>query len=191
MWTNKSATGKDGPDVRGTHAALPGGGPNSHYVLAWMTTEDVTLQQFDLYPAPAAGAKLATRKHVVAPAGAAQSAGCVDGQPAAPSCVEILPASARPVIGYVGGRIQNFSFTAVYEPTANGAYFLGELTKFVHASPQRFSHVHVAGGGACGLSVGVRGSAGEEVHLAAVDPSGTTRLATATIPAGGATEVVM
>jgi hypothetical protein len=39
-------------DVRGTHAALDGGGPNSHYLLAWMTTTEVTLQSTDLYPAP-------------------------------------------------------------------------------------------------------------------------------------------
>jgi len=27
----------------------------------------------------------------------------------------------------------------VYEPLSNGAYFLGELSKFVHASPQVFT----------------------------------------------------
>lgn len=61
----------------------------------------------------------------------------------------------------------------------------------MHVSPQRFSHVRVSGGKPCGLSVGVRGSAGEQVSLVAVDPSGTTRVATATIPAAGTTEGVM
>ena len=51
------------PDIRATHAALDGGGPISHYVLAWMTSEAVTLQPTDLYPAPPAGAKLAIREH--------------------------------------------------------------------------------------------------------------------------------
>ena len=39
-------------DVRSTHAALGVGSPVSHYVLAWMTTEEVTLQATDLYPSP-------------------------------------------------------------------------------------------------------------------------------------------
>jgi hypothetical protein len=51
------------PDIRATHAALDGGGPISHYVLAWMTSDAVTLQPTDLYPAPPAGAKLAIREH--------------------------------------------------------------------------------------------------------------------------------
>ena len=49
---------KGGPDVRGTHAALSGGGPNSHYILAWMTTAEVTLQEYDLYPKPPSTAKV-------------------------------------------------------------------------------------------------------------------------------------
>ena len=36
-----------------------GNGPNSHYLLAWMTTEPTTLQRFDLYPAPTAATRLA------------------------------------------------------------------------------------------------------------------------------------
>ena len=65
-------------------------------------------------------------------------AGCVDGQPAHPSCVNILPAGQFPEIGPVGPTIANYSLTAVYEPLPNGAYFVGELQKFVHVSPQRF-----------------------------------------------------
>jgi hypothetical protein len=55
------------PDIRSTHAALSGGGPHSHYVLAWMTTKAVTLQATDLYPAPPKGAKLALREHYAKP----------------------------------------------------------------------------------------------------------------------------
>ena len=56
-----SCAAKGVADVRSTHAALPGGGPHTHYVLAWMTTQEVTLQPTDLYPAPKAGTKLAVR----------------------------------------------------------------------------------------------------------------------------------
>ena len=176
-----------GPDVRGTHAALPGGGPTSHYVVAWMTTRDVTLQRFDLYPPPPPSARLAVRRHVVAPAGAAQRSGCVDGHAASPGCVEVLPAGARPTIPAVGGSIEDFSLTAVYEPAANGAYFLGELTKFVHVSPQRFARVGVGGSGPCGLTVRVLGSAGggDRVTLVAVDPKGIARIRAVAVPASG------
>merc|ERR1712166_595412 len=89
---------------------------------------------------------LAIRKHVVKPTGTAQYAGCVDGQAAAPNCIEILPAGAMPTIPAVATAKQNitaYGLWSVYEPTSNGAYFLGELEKFVHVSPQRFEHVLV------------------------------------------------
>ena len=35
--------------------------PNTHYVLAWMTTESTTLQATDLYPAPKATASLVSQ----------------------------------------------------------------------------------------------------------------------------------
>merc|ERR1712196_639114 len=103
-------------------------------------------------------------------AGAAQLAGCEDGQPASPSCISILPAGAMPSLPAVGGTIANYSLTVVYEPTGNGAYFLGELAKFVHVSPQRFAYVLVKGSGPCGLTAGVKGASGEHVTLVAVDP---------------------
>ena len=58
--------------------------------------------------------KLAVRKHVVKPTGAAQSAGCEDGKPAS-GCVDILAAGAMPTIAAVGGTIQDYSLTVVYE----------------------------------------------------------------------------
>jgi hypothetical protein len=112
-----------GPDIRATHAALGGGGAKSHYVLAWRTTTEVTLQATDLYPAPPENAKLAVRKHIVEPAGDAQWAGCEDGKPAS-DCVTILAAGAKPTIGAVGGAIQNYSLTVVYEPQSNGEFVL-------------------------------------------------------------------
>ena len=55
---------------------------------AWMTTEDVTLQATDLYPAPKAGSKLAVREHYTR---GQQSEGCEDGKPAM-HCVQMLAA---------------------------------------------------------------------------------------------------
>ena len=186
-----SYTPQGGPDIRATHAALPGGGPASHYVVAWMTTAAVTLQATDLYPPPPAGARLAVRKHVLAPAGDAQLAGCVDGKAASPGCVDILPAGAKPTIPAVGSSIEDFSLTAVYEQASNGAFFLGELEKFVHVSPQRFERVAVGGKGPCGLAVRVVGAPGERVRLAAVDPKGVVHLATASLPSAGVVDVEM
>jgi len=88
-----------GNDIRATHAALSGGGPNSHYVLAWMLKEQVTLQSTDLYPAPPKDAKLATRQHICTADAkpADQAKGCVDGQPAT-SCIAVLAAGQMPSI---------------------------------------------------------------------------------------------
>lgn len=71
---------------------------------------------------------------------------CVDGQPAARGCIDVLEPGAMPVIDAVGGNITDFSFSVIYEPFANGAYFLGELQKFVHVSPQRFASIVVDAG---------------------------------------------
>jgi hypothetical protein len=149
--------GSSGPgdgmlDVRSTHATVPGardrraanGSVTTHYVLAWRTATDVTLGPTDLYPPPAAGVDLAVRQHVIAPAGAAQLAGCLDGAPAVPDCVVVVPAGDFVSIPATGTELSNFSLTAVYERLPNGAFFLGELTKFVHVSPQRFEYVYAA-----------------------------------------------
>jgi hypothetical protein len=181
-------------DVRSTHAAVPlaaGGGAahNAHFVLAWQTTAAVALGPTDLFPPPAPGARLAVRAHVFAP-GAAQQAGCVDGAPAAPACAALLFAGRAPVIAATGADdLSQFSLTAVYETYANGAFFLGELAKFVHVSPQRFDFVAVGGAGKAGLRAAVRGAPGEHVVLTAITPLGFVAVAAADIPAGGAVVV--
>lgn len=79
----------------------------------------------------------------------------------------------------------------MYEPTSNGAYFVGELEKFIHVSPQRFAYVRVLGSGPCGLTVGVRGTAGESVNLVAVDASGITHVHAVTIAATGVVQAIV
>lgn len=65
----------------------------------------------------------------------------------------------------------------------------------MHVAPQRFSRV--AGSGPCGLAVGVKGSPGKEVRIAAVedpvDPWTASRvhIATPKIPANGLAEVAI
>ena len=44
--------------------------------------------------------------------------------------------------GHLQGNITKFTYIVIYEPASNGAYFLGELDKFVHVSPQRFDSVY-------------------------------------------------
>lgn len=173
-------------DIRSTHAALEGAGDFvSHYVLAWMPTRDATLQATDLYPPPSATAMLAVRPHIITPYGAAQYAGCVDGEPASRGCITVLPVGVLPTIKAVGDAITDFSYTAIYEPLSNGAYFLGELEKFVHVSPQRYASVVVGGSGACGVTATVKGTVGEQVKQACVDAAGTVHVTTATVNAAG------
>ena len=189
--------GGTGADVRSTHAAVrassAAGAPlhNSHLVLAWRSAADVALGPTDLYPPPAdPTAPLATRLHVLEP-GAPQQAGCVDGAAAVPACVALVQPGDALISPASGTDISQFSLLAVYEPMGNGAWFLGELAKFVHVSPQRFDFVAVGGEGPAGLVAGVRGFPGEAVLLTAVDSKGVVRLQTALVPEGGFVEVEM
>ena len=183
-------------DVRSTHTAVPKsaqggmGWLNSHLVLAWQTDVDVTLGATDLYPAPKATASLVARAHVLE-AGPSQQAGCIDGSPAVPSCVIALPAGSFLTVPSTGGatNLSAFAFWAVAEPLENGAFFLGELAKFVHVAPQRFDYVGVGGTAAAGLRIGVRGSSGEAVLLTAIDSGGIVRIVTANIPVLGFIEI--
>eukprot|EP00750_Incisomonas_marina_P023958 INCI5072.2.p1 GENE.INCI5072.2~~INCI5072.2.p1 ORF type:complete len:814 (-),score=111.60 INCI5072.2:2037-4478(-) len=186
VFVNESL-GLGAQDVRSTHAFITDGAPVSHYVVAWMSTVPVTLQRTDLFPRPSEGATLAVRQHVIAPAGAgAQMAGCIDGQPAAPGCIDVLEPGTMPVIDAVGANITNFSFTVIYEPFSNGAYFLGELQKFVHVSPQRFPSIvaDTENSMPCGFNVSVIGSPTELIELVAVDPQGIVHVRTASVPEG-------
>lgn len=197
--------GRPAVDVRSTHAAVPrvagGGGAgaapnthsalNTHSVLAWSTTQDATLGASDLFPPPAAGATLAVRAHILSPPGAAQAAGCVAGAPAVPACVALVAPGSPLVVPATGGNLSDLGLWSVHEPLGNGAFFLGELTKFVHVSPQRFAYVALGGAAPAGLLAGVRGAPGEAVELFAVDASGVVRVAVANVPAGGSVEVAL
>jgi len=186
-----ATSGLPGNDVRSTHALVPsasGPGYLSHYVVAWATGTDTTLGATDLYPAPAPGSLLAVRPHVLSPAGPAQQAGCVDGAVAVPSCVNLTHTVTIPA---TGTNLAQLSLTAVYPPVCGGSYFLGELTKLVHASPQRFLSVDCGGGLPAGLTVTLTGSPGQAVVLTAVDPSGTVRVTTATVSSSGTAKVAM
>lgn len=162
-------------DLRATHASVPlssGGEHHSHYIVAWMNAALATLGPTDLYPEPAEPHRLVTRQHIVAPAGPAQRAGCVPGAAAIPSCVQSVSGHGLEILP-TGDDPSNFSLTVAYEPLENGAYLLGELTKFVHVSPQRFEQIAVGhGAGPAGIVVTVRGVSGEVVELYAVDPQG-------------------
>lgn len=194
---NQSFARGPAADVRATHSAVPthrgGGGDGAdalvtHLLVAWKTTADVTLGPTDLFPAPPPGAALALRQHVFAPAGAAQQAGCVDGAPAVPNCVALVAGGVTGVVVPATGADEAaVALWHAHAPLPNGAYFLGELTKFVHVSPQRFEYVLVdaAAGGRAGLVAGVRGSAGQAVNVTAVAPDGTVVVVVASVPESG------
>ena len=189
VFANRSA-GRPSADVRATHSRV--GEATTHHLVAWRTTAPVALQPTDLYPAPSmAGERLAVRRHQPTAGDDARFRGCEDGQPAGPSCVHVLPRGALPLLPATGGGDADFSLTAVYESLSNGAFFLGELNKFVPTAPQRFEAVHVAhdvaagGRGACGIALVVKGAVDEVVRVAAVDPSGRVHLKSVTIPSVG------
>lgn len=152
-------------DVRSTHAEVQG--MTSHYVVAWRTGSSVTLNATDLYPQPPSK-KLAVRTHDLSNG----TSGCAAGKPASPSCVKFLEPGTLPTIAATGTDISDLSLTVIYEPLANGAFFLGEMNKFIHVAPQRFNLVSAGGTGPAGVTVSCRGSADEELTLWAVTPSG-------------------
>eukprot|EP01050_Picozoa_sp_SAG11_P000922 SAG11_NODE_34_length_22265_cov_11.264730_8_plen_206_part_00 len=143
-------------NVRGTHSAISVFADNgnvrstlhTHYFVAWGTRPDATLQPTDLYPTPFANdARFGVREHVFEP-GPGQAAGCVAGKPAA-TCLAVLePGVARVVKATTGGEVR---LTVLHEQLPNGAYLLGELSKFVHVSPQRFASITLGGSGPCGF----------------------------------------
>jgi hypothetical protein len=200
---NTSGVGGSGAalDVRSTHSFVSStrGNSNSavpvitHYVVAWRTPTDATLGRTDLYPAPPTGAVLAQRTHILSPAGASQQSGCIDGQPAAGACVTFTQA---PVIAATGTDLSNFSLTVISTPiqTEKGVvYFLGELNKFTHASSQRFEYVIVdtVNGGRAGLIAGVRGSAGTNITVTAIDALGVASVQTVLFPTSGFVDLAL
>lgn len=204
VWVNKTFGGGGSlVDVRSTHATIPTTSTsahaptaNYHTLLAWRSTLDVVVGVTDLYPPPTdPTAPLAARLHDVqgvAANPAAAQAGCVDGASAVPNCVTVVGgglAGGGLVLPASGGDLSNFTLMAVYEPMANGAWFLGELGKFVHVSPQRFDFVGVGGGGVAGIQAAVRGFPGESITLTAVDANATVRVKTVVVPAGGLAQV--
>ena len=116
--------------------------------------------------------------------------GCEDGKPAR-NCIQLQGADEPVEMPPVGGAITDYVYIAVYEPASNGAYFLGELNKFVHVSPQRFDSVLVKGGGPCGLTVSAKGTSGTTINVIAVDPKNIVHVANITFPKSGKAEVVM
>jgi hypothetical protein len=95
------------------------------------------------------------------------------------------------VVPATGTDLNSTSLWSAHAPLSNGAFFLGELAKFVHVAPQRFEYVLVdaVNGGKAGLVVGVRGSAGQSVLVTAVDAAGIARVANASLPESGFLEV--
>ena len=196
-----ASLGLDRIDIRSTHSQVPAqrGGSRlsqaitTHYVVAWRSASPVTLGSSDLYPTPPSHVSLAMRKHVVGPNASAQQQGCIDGERADNGCITMLCASCQPVIEATGTNLDNFSLTVIYEPLSNGAYFLGELTKFVHVSHQRFEYILVdeEEGGKAGIVVGVRGCVGEKILLTAITKDGLVSTASTSIPEGGFVDITL
>ena len=180
-------------DIRITHAAVsssPQGNPSfiSYYVVAWATQHDVWLGGTDLFPT-LSSLQVAVRPHVFDNNTA--HVGCVDGQPAVPSCVSFANGGTDVLIPATGTDVSDMSLTAVYTQACGGVYFLGELAKIVHVSPQRFSYVACGGNGPSGLLIGVIGTSNQLIHLISIDARGIVHTIDVVIPFVGFVEVEM
>ena len=197
VWFNRSAAGGNAAasqDIRSTHSAIPTSNAPSapvtaawHSIVAWRTTSDVELGATDLFPLQRVGSRVAVRAHVLSPS--QQQAGCVDAQPNSAQCAVIVAAGQPVAIPHTGTAADAFSLTSVAVELDNGAFFLGELSKLVHVSPQRFTYVRVGGSGPSKIVAGVRGTAGQAVLLTSIDSLGVVHVVNVTIPAGGVTDV--
>lgn len=182
--------------VRATHSSIPvlvhsgldQAELQTHYVVAWGTRRATTLLETDLYPPPRRDMKLAVREHIF-DFGPGQAAGCAAGQQASRGCITVLQAGAPRVIpDTIGGQVRLLVY---HEPLSNGAYLLGELGKFVHVSPQRFSSITLGGSSPCGFFVEVMGAIGENVSVVAVDNTGIVRVADVQIRTSGRAVVAL
>ena len=70
------------------------------------------------------------------------------GQPASACLAVLTPGAPRVVKATAGGEVV---LTVLHEPLPSGAYLLGELSKFVHLSPQRFAGITLGGSSPCGF----------------------------------------
>ena len=99
--------------------------------------------------------------------------------------MDIWTAGTLPTIPAVGNNITDFSLTAVYEELPNRAFFLGELTKFVHVSPMRFESVVCGGAGPSGITVVAYGGVEERLSLVSVDGHGVVHVKAVSVPVSG------
>jgi hypothetical protein len=160
--------------------------------------------------------KFGVREHVFEP-GPGQAAGCAAGQPAAACLAVLAPGAPRVVKATAGGEV---ALTVLHEPLPGGAYLLGELSKFVHTSPQRFAGIVLGGSSPCGFrcddcrlgpgtiillpsvlaqfmivcsgcSAQVLGAPHEVISVVAVDSTNTVRVSNITILANGTATVAL
>jgi hypothetical protein len=184
--SSSSSSGGSGSGSSSTDGA-PMSMVNTHYVVSWGSQPATSLGEGDLYPAPS-HVTLASRAHVFEP-GQGQTAGCTDGAHVSDGgCIILLTAGVAPTIPATKGA--EVSLLSFYEPLPNGAYLLGELSKFVHVSPQRFADIALGGDGPCGFSVRVLGAADEAILVWAVDPQGVIRSADVHVGVSGSATAV-
>ena len=189
------ASGKGKPDgsVFGTYSGSSTGSVDAHQFVSFQLKREFGVVASDFYPPLGASvAALVYREF-------GDGKGCANGA-AASTCVAQTTATATPVVmlpksdftNTTGGTDLAPAVTTVWPVCdASGWALLGDLTKYVPVSPQRFSHV------ACshtGLTATVMGTAGEVVPVTLLQPSGSSAAATVlivdvTLPASGMLEL--
>jgi hypothetical protein len=125
----------------------------------------------ELWPAPALGAKFLVA--VVERTGPYPPPRCANGSDAS-TCLALWDERTPLVVdtaGHGDGSIHNFTLLTAAPVLASGWALLGDLSKFVPVSPQRFVRVAPPlAGSSAPFEVDVIGSPGEEISISLVAP---------------------
>jgi hypothetical protein len=164
----------------------------AYYFVSFKMTAEFGVSKRDFYPAlPTSQAKttaLVYREF-------AEGAGCVNGS-AVHTCVtavsadtphQVFTAPRSDLSNVTGGTDFAPAVFTVWPVCASGFVLLGDLSKYVALSAQRFSHVECT---ATGVSATVVGSSGEEVTVTAVTKT-TVVVRKVVIPPAGSVSIAV
>ena len=150
------------------------------YFVSFKMTDTYGLVGSDFYPTQPAGTKFVYRAFD-------NGAGCTNGRPAN-ACVTpggstgpVFTAPKSDMTNVTGGTDYKPVVTTVWPLCSSGAVFLGELSKYVAVSPQRFSDVACTG---TGVTSKVHGTPGEGVVVYSIT-GGQVVVQTVQVPSAG------
>ena len=187
------AEGKPDGSVYGTYSGSGTDAVDAHQFVSFQLKSEFGVLASDFYPPLGASASALVHREF------GNGKGCANGTDAS-ACVAQTTAAATPVVTLPKSDFSNTTGGTDFAPAvttvwpvcaASGWALLGELTKYVPLSPQRFSGIDCS---AAGVTATVTGTAGEVVPVTLLQPSGSTAAATVlvvdvTLPASGVQKI--